>query len=251
MVSLKNNVQINAGDIVLMSTNTAPGLLIKIGTVSTITHVALAISHSEVLESTPDKTNQDLRKVPISIALKDANSAVVFKRRPPLNQDEIDILERKYLDLKKHPKKSRYHIGIAGAAGVPAIVNVVSIVVISGAIVAQVVYGGALPYLAFMVPLAIWGLPIVRKVGRALSKSKPDNCLTKELEGSYCSGFVAKLEEEIKSDIWKFIDKKPYDPRPKDIAYACRKHKMQWIEYKFKETPTLVGNVFRALRGVR
>ncbi len=238
MSNYKNTVQVRPGDIVLMNTNTIPGVVIKLGTVSTITHVAIAISYDQLLESTPDKDNQDLRKIDLSTALKDARSAIVYKREVPLTEAEIEKIKSMYYRLEQNPKKRRYHVGIAGAAGIPAIINVSNVTVIIGTASYHAIYGGAIGYLIFMVPVAVWGLRVVRQVARFLATRYPNNWLTKEIEGSYCSGFVALSEKEIGSEIWKYIDRKPYDPRPKDIAYACKKNKMSWVAYNFKDTPT-------------
>ncbi|MDO6501147.1 hypothetical protein [Photobacterium sanguinicancri] len=241
----KKHIQIKPGDIVLMNTNTPPGVIIKLGTVSNYTHVAIAVSYNEVLESTPDKENQDLRRVHITTALKDATSAVVYKREMPLTKSELRKLVAMYEALKADPNKSKYHRGIAGAAGVPAFINVVSTLSTVVVGITGIWFVGAIPYLAVMIPTALFAPKIVRRLSRWLSKKYPDNWFTKELEGSYCSGFVAKAEEALESNIWTYVDRKPYDPRPKDIAYACKKNKMKWVQYDFKDTPTFWSKVLR------
>ncbi|MDO6679986.1 hypothetical protein [Shewanella sp. 4_MG-2023] len=216
------DIKIKPGDIILMNTNTIPGAIIKLGTVSFITHVAIAVSDNKVLESTPDIDNKDLRHIPLTEALKNATSAVVYEREPQLNENEVEELILMYKKLKENPKQSRYHIGIAGAAGVPAIINVSNVIIIIGISIAQFIYGGALVYLAVMLPIAFWGLRIIRQTSRWLAKKHPNNWFTREIEGSYCSGFVAKAEKELNSKIWGYINNKATHSSWLNVKHSTR-----------------------------
>ncbi|EHH2484523.1 TPA: hypothetical protein ACVU4C_004516 [Vibrio parahaemolyticus] len=229
------NIQIKPGDIVVMNNRTRNGVGIKVATVSSFTHVAFAITHDKLLESTLDRENptKELREITVSEALKDTRSVTVYLRENALTKEQLSKVRAKFEEMRKDPSQMRYAKEKAFASAMPRIIRTYTI-----CILLYVAYGYFEYGLDFWLPsigfafLGFLGIPLAQLLSRWLSKTYPSNWLTQPIQGTFCSSFVASIENTLESPLNKHIGKWN-EPRPKDIAKSCKKTGMKWVQYHF------------------
>lgn len=94
------NMELNimkAGDLLVSSANTLPSWGIRIGTVSCVSHVAMAISSSSVIESAPTGT----RPKSLSDFLKDNRRVYLLKRPAKLSPHQDSLLQQSVASIQR------------------------------------------------------------------------------------------------------------------------------------------------------
>ncbi|HHF2939684.1 hypothetical protein ND925_21360 [Vibrio diabolicus] len=232
------DIQIKAGDIILMSSKTTNSFGIRLFTATSYSHVGYAVNSDVIIDSVPNKhKGPSIRVLHKSQIINDSKRVRIYKREPELTQNELHLIEHEVFKLIcEDSKSSAYHKGLAAFSSISPIIKFYSILgSVVLAILAVTFFDSNVELLSlasFIFLIGSYGMRHGRKLTIKLSRKYPSSRYFSDIPGTFCSHLVRLIERRINSPLAKIIEPELL-PRPKEIMSACRKAKMEWVEYKF------------------
>lgn len=215
--------QLKTGDIIAVSANK----LIKLATLSDVSHVAIALNDEKVIEILPS----GVRKVSLQKCISDCTAAILYERPMHLAPLDAAILEEEY---QKHNSAKYSFIRMLYSGYIPIARNFFHVAVLISLI--YIFSFNAFEYLPISILLAAYS-PIVWLIQKACSyKSflewlKIPKWLIEDLPGYFCSSLVVDFDTKAKGVIALHIIKN-HEPRPNDVVKACEDLKYKAVVLK-------------------
>lgn len=207
-----------AGDILMSAAKTVPSLGIRVGTVSTFSHTAIAISETEVFEATA----HGVSTITLDAFLQTNSEVVLFSRPEQLSLENAARLKDTVSKLQGRsytvPKSLLSGVARIGLYVIPICIAITFLTsLISNRFIA------VLPALCLMMLLGgVFYLAAKPVRLDALLKKLRLNCLMSKSDTYFCSDLVMNIDKEIGGDI-HYHCSNIHDPRPKDISSAAKK----------------------------
>jgi len=214
-----------AGDIVATTGNR----FIQASTISRWSHVAIAIDDENVVEAIP--SGVVIRS--LSKCMEKSKSAYLFERPSELESEEKKHLI-KYAEYLKDQGLT-YNWLRAGYSGLPhALINgfcFLAAVTLIGASVSFFIWDdmkSSYPLLLLSVISIFVGLPLswlsgmTKQVNKWLDRINAPAWLKNNVKDQYCSQLVLDVDKKISPSFSGLVQSR-YEPRPKDVAYACER----------------------------
>ncbi|HHY0483034.1 hypothetical protein ACJO15_10495 [Vibrio parahaemolyticus] len=232
------DIQINAGDIILMNSKAVGSFGIRFFTATAYSHVGYAVNSDVIIDSIPNKDkSQSIRVLHKKLIIENSKRIRVYKRSSELTQVELKKIEYEMFKLIfEDLKTSRYHKTLACYSAIPAIVRNISILLGSTFAASAIIFQDSnvelLSIAGFIFLVGSFGIQHVRRLTIQLAKKYPHNKFFSDIPGTFCSHLVRLIERKIDSPLSEVIESELL-PRPKEIMTACKKLNMNWVEYIF------------------
>ncbi|WP_426215762.1 hypothetical protein [Pseudomonas sp. DWRC2-2] len=220
-----------AGDLLVSSANTLPSWGIRIGTVSCVSHVALATSSSSVIESAPTGT----RPKSLSDFLKDNRRVYLLKRPTELSPHQESLLQKSVAGIQR----DGYNLPRSLTSGFVRFgfwFWLVCFLLVNSKLIfdynAPWLILAGYNFLMGLLFLVIYTCAWPERFNRAVDKLHLPGFMKTDLEKHFCSQLVMELDQSIGGGLSKGVIK-IHELRPKDIkrraikklGYECRRIK--------------------------
>ncbi|MDH6015628.1 hypothetical protein [Vibrio splendidus] len=224
-----------AGDILASKNNT----FIKVATLSSWTHVGIAISDTDIFEATPD----GVKPIKFEDMLERDNELLLLERPKTLSDKQLETLKNSADVLEK--KELKYGFFRAAISGAPRlfhnIFTALSLILLLGATLSfffneTIEY--SYPLLLLSVISQFVGIPLakstgtVRKTNKLLEKMGAPKFLLTDLNKMFCSQIVEDLDKKIDGNLSLSLGFS-HELRPKDIVIACEE--LDWNKIKYNK----------------
>ncbi|MGR5093748.1 hypothetical protein ACPV5O_11495 [Vibrio maritimus] len=222
MTKLSN---VNPGDIIFTNAKTTNSIFIQIFTGSTLSHAMIASPDGKVFESTFKKNSpeNEFRNVSLDKAIEGATRVEVYHRVPPLTDSQITTMTDTFNRIDSDPEAKKYRRRKAFQSGNLWFMRKWLKILMAFCVGYSIYHSFFIIDLVYILVAGTFGIPLIKIFSRLLAKKFPHNKLTKKMTGTFCSGFVAEVEKKLGSKIYDSLVYKDEDPRPVDLARACRK----------------------------